>query len=67
MQGFDENMTLEAFEEFFGKYGSIEKSKLLPKTERLSGKYWVALDSAEAVEKALAEIGEEAEIAGQKC
>ena len=58
-------MTVEAMEEFFGKYGAIQKSKLLPKNERLTGKYWVALESPEAVEKALAEIGEEANIAGQ--
>ena len=52
-------------EEFFGKYGSIEKSKLLPKNDRFNGKYWVALDSAEAVDKALEEIGSETEIGGQ--
>ena len=58
-------MTLEALEEFFGKYGAIQKSKLLEKNERFTGKYWVALESPEAVEKALEEIGETAEIAGQ--
>ena len=65
VQGFDESVTIEMMEEFFGKYGSILKSKLLPHNDRFTGKYWVALDSAEAVDKALEEIGSEAEIGGQ--
>ena len=58
-------MTLEALEEFFGKYGTIQKSKLLEKNDRFTGKYWVALESPEAVEKALADIGETADVSGQ--
>lgn len=65
VQGFDDSMTQEALEEFFGKYGEIKKSKLLHKTERLNSKYWVALESPEAAEKCLAEIGAECEINGQ--
>jgi len=58
-------MTQEKLEEFFGKYGEIQKSKMLPKTDRFASKYWVALETPEAVEKCLAELGEETEIAGQ--
>ena len=65
MQGFEEDMSQETLEEYFGKFGNIVKSKLLPKNERFAGKYWVAFDSAEKAAEALTELGENPQIGGQ--
>ena len=58
MQGFEEDMTQETLEEFFGKFGTIIKSKMLPKNDRFAGKYWVAFDSAANAAEALSQLGE---------
>ena len=58
-------MTQETLEEFFGKFGTIVKSKMLPKNERFAGKYWVAFEDAAHAADALTELGENATIGGQ--
>ena len=65
VQGFEEDMTQETLEEYFGKFGTIVKSKMLPKNERFAGKYWVAFDNAATAAEALASLGEGAQIGGQ--
>lgn len=53
-------------EEFFARYGTVVRAKFLPKNERFGGKFWIALDSAEAVEKCLEELGETVTIGDQE-
>ena len=50
LTGFDEDVSQEDFEEFFGKYGKLLKSKYLPKNDRFMGKFWVAFETPEIVD-----------------
>jgi len=57
--GFGNEATQEQLEELFTPFGTLVKSKLLPSSGSLSGKYWVAFESAEIAEKVIETLGDE--------
>jgi len=55
----------ETVSQLFDSYGELLKFKFLPARDHLTGKCWIAVDSAEKATQVLADLGEQFEIDGQ--